>query len=288
MVYLYKNKKPELNDIVLAKIIDINNLNIVASLIDYDNLTAYISYAELSRKKRYKLHKIVTVGKEVITQITGFNNKKNYAELSIRALNDTDIEEFTNFRKKYQNLYNLWRYVFMKLNPELNMDINKIDNDKINIFMENTLWLLEEYFNEKEEEFNLEEIYKNLINSEMNHLLLEKITNYDPIEIKKILDTYSSIKVIPVKQTKNHEFTAYSYELDGLQNIKNAFNYELFETFRELSEKYEISVLYMSGNKYSLNIKQKKAMSDDINIVYDFLIQEIKKRCESFNIIVNF
>ena len=55
MVFLYKNKKPSINDIVIAHITEINNLNIVATLADFDNLTGYISYTELSRKKRYKL-----------------------------------------------------------------------------------------------------------------------------------------------------------------------------------------------------------------------------------------
>lgn len=303
MVFLYPKNRPELNEVVIVKITDINNLNVVANLIDYNEITGYISYSELSKKKRYNLHKIVSINKEVIVQITGFNESRDYAELSIRTLNDSDITEFTEFRQIYLKTYNLWRYVYMKLNFELNMDITKINSTDINDFMKKTFWKICEYleseileenlkneFNDLQEDIfnnktNLEKLYNILLNSSKNIELLKCITVYDLSELKQILDTYSQIKINPVKQVKHGEFTAFSYELDGLNDLKKSFDYKTYERFQELNEKYDISILYLTGNKYSLNLKQKVPMNDDIAEKYDYLIQEIKSRCEQYNIL---
>jgi translation initiation factor 2 alpha subunit (eIF-2alpha) len=293
MVHLYSKKTPELNEVTLVKITDINKLNIVATLLDYDDIVGYISYSELSKKKRYKLHKIVTIGKEVVVQVSGFNKEKNYAELSIRSLIASEITEFNNNRQSYLKLYNLWRIVYMKLNPIFDMDFTKVVPDEINNFMKNTLWTIEssveqeledEIINEK---YSYESIYNILLNPSKNMEILKYLSDCDISQIKSILDTYSQIKSIPIKQIKHGEFTAYSYELDGLSNLKNAFNYKSFEKFSELNELYDISILYLTGNKYSLTIKQKIPMNEDILEKYDYLIQEIKSRCENNKIIIS-
>ena len=49
MAFIFKNKYPNIYDIVNIKIKDINNLNIVVTLTDYNNYTGYISFSELSK-----------------------------------------------------------------------------------------------------------------------------------------------------------------------------------------------------------------------------------------------
>ena len=51
------------------------------------------------------------------------------------------------------------------------------------------------------------------------------------------------------------------------------------------SEKYEISILYLTNNKYSITIKQKIPMNDDINELNNYIIQEIIKRCKNSNVV---
>jgi translation initiation factor 2 alpha subunit (eIF-2alpha) len=289
-MFLYKTSKPAISDIVLAKITEINSMNVVATLPDYNNLQAYISHTELSKKKRYKINKIVHIGKEIIVQVTGFNNEKNYAELSIRALNDSDIEEFNKEHRPRVALFNLWRYVYMKLNPEFNMDFSKINLDELNNFMNCTLWKIEEGLEAETNddtvyEPKLDELYNNLISGKKNADLIKFVENYDHSLIKNILDSYASMKTVLVKQTKYQEFNAQTYGIDGLSDIKSALDCKTYSQYSELVEKYDIGILYLAGGKYSLTIKQKVPMEDDINIIYDYLIQEIKTRCESSNIV---
>lgn len=299
MVFLYKNKKPTINETVTVRITEINKFNVVASLVDYDNLTGYISYSEISRKKRYKLHKIVNIGKDIIVQVTGFNDHKNFAELSVRAVIASDIENFNKTHRKHVNLYNLWRYVYMKLNPELNMDVEAIVSQEINNFMENTFWKIENSLEDKYNElaeladpdsdnvpsYEIDEVYTTLIDPTKNNSLLKYIDSYDTTIIKKILDDYALIKTVVIKQHKYHEFNVCSFDCDGLKNIKNALDCKTYSRWNELTEKYDILILYLTGGKYSLTIKQKISMEEDINVVYDYLIHEIKTNCEKNNLV---
>jgi translation initiation factor 2 alpha subunit (eIF-2alpha) len=295
MVQLYKNRFPAINDIVFARVIEINELNIVINLIDYNNLTGYISFSELCRKRKFNIHKIVNVGKDVIAQITGFNNEKNFCELSIRSLVPSDIENFNKNHHSYLKLYNLWRYIYMKMTPDINMDTEKINSENLNIFMEKTFWNILTCLEEKNETENNEnnddekiinndEIFNILINSKTNMDLLNYILDYDKNIIKTILDNYSLNKIVPIKQSKTEEIKVYSYDCDGLENIKKALDYTTFAKWNDLQNNYEISILYLTGSKYSLNIKQKKPLEENIMDIYNYLIEELNINCKKYNV----
>ena len=51
-LYLYKKKIPNVDEIVIAKIEKITELGIDVSLVEYNNINGYISYSEVSRKKK--------------------------------------------------------------------------------------------------------------------------------------------------------------------------------------------------------------------------------------------
>ena len=74
MVYLYKKQKPEINENVIINVVEINDLNIIVKLVDYNNMTGYIKHTDLSRRKRFNINSIVSVGKNVVANIIGYNN----------------------------------------------------------------------------------------------------------------------------------------------------------------------------------------------------------------------
>jgi len=325
MVYLYNNKQLEINDIVIAKVVEINNLNIVAKLPDYNDMTGYISYIEVARKRRYNLNKLVSIDKEIVTAITGINKEKNYVELSIRVVTPAEIEKFIINRKSYLNLYNLWRYVYMKLNPKVNMDITQINELALGNFMSSTLWAIETNCTEFE---NHDQLYNDIINPKTNLNILQYMENQldgsyiisesntsnetqtqiqtqtqiktqtqTQTEIKKILDEYSQLKTI-VKMTKDTEFTMTSYEITGCTDIINTLDYKSFAAYVNMYLNYDIGIMYISDSVYKLCIKQKKNLATEINLinplmpitidmVYNDIISEIKNRAVLHNINFN-
>lgn len=284
MVYIFKNKKPEINDIVVTIVEEINSLNVITKLPDYNDLTGYISYSELSKKKNFKIGKIVTVGKEIVTIVTGINEKNNYVELSVRILTETNIKNFNIEHKRYITLYNLWRYVYLKLFPELEMNLNNINENELNIFMENTLWKL--YNNI--ENLNTETILEKLLNKEENIQLISLLQNENNKEIKLIIDNYITLKTIIIKPFKEQDVKLTSYELNGSDDIKKSLNYKSYEFYNDIDIDYDIDITYLTDSIYRLNIKQKDIIlqnsNNNIDIIYNKIINEIIKRCNNLKI----
>jgi translation initiation factor 2 alpha subunit (eIF-2alpha) len=295
MVFLYKDKKPSIGSITCAKITEINETIIIVELPDYDNLKGYISYSELPRrKKRVKLHSVVHVGKEIVVQVTSVVKNEDYVELSIRILIPEDIEQFTFTHKKYVNLYNLWRYIYMKLKSELytSIQISEINNDDINIFMTNTFWKIQNQMilnnDEDEHMWNPDVMYNILLDTTDNLSLIKYITDYDVNDIKKIFDNYSQLKKVLVKQTKSKEFTLCSYNKNGLEDIKTTLNYKTFDKYPFYSDKYEIKISYLTGFKYLITIEQKTPIdNDDIDTIIDYFIKEIINKSHELHILFN-
>jgi hypothetical protein len=73
--------------------------------------------------------------------------------------------------------------------------------------------------------------------------------------------------------------------VDGLSDIKLALDYKSYDKYLELDEKYDIAILYLSGGKYSLTVKQKTPIEEDITDTCNYLFEEIKSRCEANNVI---
>jgi translation initiation factor 2 alpha subunit (eIF-2alpha) len=296
MVYLYEKKLPEINELVVVNVTEINDLNVITKLIDYDDLPGYLSFGELSKKKRANINTIVSVGKNKIAIVTNINLDKNYVELSLRNMSPDDIEKFNLQHKKYTNLYNLWRWIYIKLvNTEKIIDsnsINEIDNNELTKFMENTLWIIVKNtdIDTPDENIILENILEILLDKETNMEILSLIKNQDIDKIKNILDEYISIKTHVVKPEKYSEINLTSYEINGLSDIKKSLDYKSFSFYKDIEQDYDISITYLSDSVYRISINQLDVIlqnsSYTIDKVYTLLTSEIKSRSLSSKIII--
>ena len=283
MVYLYGKKLPKINELIVVNIVEVNALNVIGKLIDYNDLTCYISYSELLKKKRENISNIVSVGKNKTAIVNNINLEKNYVELSLKNISITDIEKFTISRKKYSNLYNLWRWIYTKINPEIS--IESLDNDKLNQFMEDTLRQIESNNKGK-----FVDILETLLDKESNLEIISVIKNQDIDKIKIILDEYINLKTIIVKPTKDIEVSLTSYELSGSSNIKESLDYKSFNFYKDIEQDYLISITYLSDSNYRISIGQIDTVlinnNYPIDRVYTELIQEIKFLCAKFKIFI--
>jgi hypothetical protein len=171
----------------------------------------------------------------------------------------------------------LWK-IKESLQENINNEIENDEND------ENKVGVEDESNNENS---NLDELYNNLINNSKNSELLKYIEEYDPIIIKNILDSYALTKIVLVKQSNCKEFNICSYNVEGLDNIKMALDYKSYDKYLELDVKYDIVILYLSAGKYSLTVKQKTPIEEDITDICNYLLEEIKSRCMANNVIFN-
>ena len=73
--------------------------------------------------------------------------------------------------------------------------------------------------------------------------------------------------------------------MEGLSDIKLALDFKLYDRYLELDDKYNITILYLSGGKYSLTVKQKIPIEEDITSICNYLLEEIKLKCDANNVI---
>ena len=174
MVYLYKKKIPNVDEIIIGKIDKITELGIDVSLTEYDNIKGYISYSEVSRKKKFNINKILTVGKDVHLIVINVDTIKGYIDLSKRTINDEEIKLFDEKYKKYLHLYSIFKYFYHRYYLLKNISDEKDFENFLNI----TLWKYQENYD--------------------NETILEKITNSDTfMELLNTMFIRKELQYIP-------------------------------------------------------------------------------------------
>jgi translation initiation factor 2 alpha subunit (eIF-2alpha) len=278
MVFIYNKKFPVVDEVVVAKIDNINELGINVSLIHYDNIKGYISYLEVSRKKKFNINKILTVGKEVHLIVINVDTVKGFVDLSKRTINNEEIALFDEKYKIYIKLYNMFRNFFKKYHDYK----EEYDDKQFEEFLQNTFWKFQ---------VNLEdtEIYDTITNSDSNTELINQSLNLDLSKLKSIIDNYIKTNIFVVKPSKEIIFTLYSVEEEGYFDLKYTLDYKNFYFYNNVADDYSISILYETNSEYKIIIKQNdyviKNQDYDIEKIEIDILDEILKRSTQKNMI---
>lgn len=107
--YYYNNHLPEKDELVMARISEISEIGVTCVLLEYNNITAFLSFSEISRKNCRSVYNLVKVGQKYIFQVTSVTN--NNVDLSKKFL---DPDEITFGQEKYKKgkfVYNICKYI---------------------------------------------------------------------------------------------------------------------------------------------------------------------------------
>jgi translation initiation factor 2 alpha subunit (eIF-2alpha) len=278
MVFIYNKKFPVIDEIVIAKIDNINELGINVSLIHYDNIKGYISYSEVSRKKKFNVNKILTVGKETHLIVINVDQVKGFIDLSKRTINNEEIALFDEKYKIYIKLYNMFRHFFKKYYDYK----GEYDDKQLEEFLKNTFWKFQESIEDSE-------ISETITNSDNNTQLINQSLNLDLSKLKCIVDYYIKNNIFVVKPSKEIIFTLYSVSEEGYFDLKYTLDYKNFYFYKNVAEDYSISILYETNSDYKIIIKQNdyiiKNQDYDIEKIEIDILDEILKRSTEKNMI---
>ena len=284
MVYLYKKKIPNVDEIIIGKIDKITELGIDVTLVEYDNIKGYISYSEVSRKKKFNINKILTVGKDVHLIVINIDTDKGYIDLSKRTINDEEIKLFDEKYKQYLHLYSIFKYLYHRYHQFKSISDEKDFENFLNI----TLW-------KYQEKYDNETILEKITNSDYITELLNLTNEFNVLNIdklKEVINEYIRTKIVLVKPSKEISFNLCSLEISGLYDLKYAMDYKNFYFYNKISEDYTISIIYDTNSEYKISIKQNdfsiKNQDYDIDKVEENLMDEISKRSSEKNIIFNY
>lgn len=276
MVYYYKKKLPSIDDVVIAKVLNISEYGIEVSLVEYNGVTGFINCGEVSRKKKVNFNKLLTIGKDILVHVLQVDDEKNMIDLSKRTIGDDDVKIFTDTHRSHIQLYNLFKQLYMKI---YNQGIEKISQEELHKFLCLTLF-------ELQTEFENEYLLSTLVCKETNTEIIDSI-DFDSIEglsreqFKSVLDDYIDKKINRTKPELTETIKLMTYSSTGVADIKYTLDFKSFENFAELSADFDIKINYMAGSAYSIVIAQKDfdlKENKTINEANTFIKQEIKKR----------
>lgn len=265
MVYYYKKKFPSIDDVVIAKVINISEYGIEVKLIEYNGITGFINCGEVSRKKKVNLNKLLTVGKDILVHVIQVDEDKSMIDLSKRTISDEDVKQFTDTHRTHIQLYNLFKQLYMKINNIT--ELNKINQDELHNFMCNTLF-------EIQTEFENDYLLEKITNKETNNEIIESIDfeSISPItceEFKKNLNEHIDKKINRIKPELTETIKLMTYSATGLADIKFALDYKSFNEYSELEKDFDIKINYISCSVYSIILNQK-----DFDLIGQFTIND--------------
>jgi len=277
MVHLFRKKIPCPDDLVKTKIENVDEYGITVSLPEYDNKLGYITFAEISRKKRIDkdIRKLISIGNESVMLVLTVDDKKGYIDLSKRDVKDTEINTYLEKVKVHKNLYSIFKYILFKLK---NFDtIEKVSDDELHPFLCETLFQIQDV-----SKLDNQIIFNMLLDKEQNHKILSYI-EYENIiwnldNFKEIIDIYIDTKINVKKSTENINFRMLSYEINGNSDIKYTLDFKNFEFFPDISKDFDIQINYVSASNYSMVLNQKEFNIGDIHSCINLLVTEINKR----------
>ena len=277
MVYYYKKKLPVIDDIVIAKVINISSYGIKVSLTEYNNIFGFINCSDVSRKKKVNFNKLLTIDKDILLHVIQVDEDKCMIDLSKRTISDEDIKQFTETHRSHIQLYNLFKQLYMKINNIIALE--QINQEKLHNFMCMSLFKVQT-------EFENTYLIEKLTNKETNYEIIDSI-DFDSIEniskeqFKNIIDEYIDNKINRIKPELTETIKLMTYSATGLADIKYTLDFKSFDEFVNLEKDFEIKINYITSSGYSIIILQKNYDLKGNKIIGDtlaYLKQEIKKR----------
>lgn len=125
---IYEKSLPNVNSIVMAMVTRVTSDGVYVSLLEYDNIEAYIPVKFLTKSKWIKsLKTIVKEGEIFPVLVESIDDEKNYVNLD--RLNITHVED-ENCRKNYKKYHFLFS-IMTSLSYSLDIDIQQLYQDII-------------------------------------------------------------------------------------------------------------------------------------------------------------
>jgi translation initiation factor 2 subunit 1 len=226
-----RGKFPELNELVLFKISSIDEIAVYGNLIEYNNISAMMIFAEVSARRIKSIYQHVKEGQEIVALVTQLDTERGYINLSRKQVTPDDRDIFmvgySNRKKVYTILY--------KLSLQFSCDISNLYEK---------LWILLD-------EYDCLYVAFKCINKDKS--ILDKVELDENIK-SALLINIEKLCIIPL-QSFSGEMKLHCFHIDGVDLIKEAIKYGI----TEMNEK-KVSVHYLAAPSYEL-----RTMSYDSN-----------------------
>ncbi|KAK1130224.1 hypothetical protein QLX08_004219 [Tetragonisca angustula] len=252
----YKEKYPEVEDVVMVNVRSIAEMGAYVHLLEYNNIEGMILLSELSRRRIRSINKLIRVGKTEPVVVIRVDKEKGYIDLSKRRVSAEDVEKCTERYAKAKAVNSILRHVAELLHYD--------SDDQLEELYQKTAWHFEEKY--KKQKASAYDFFKQsvldpsiLAECGLDEHTKEVLLN----NIKRKLTSQA------VKIRADVEVACYGYE--GIDAVKAALKAGLALSTDELPIKINLIAppLYVMTTSTPEKQDGLKALNDAIDAIQD-------------------
>lgn len=124
-----ENELPEVDELVVCKVVKINPNSVNVELIEYNNASGMIHVSEVANTWVRDIRKHVKMGQIIITKVKNVDRQNNILNLSLKRVNATQKREKLNQWQNEKKALNFMKFVAEKLKKPEDYVTDKIVKD---------------------------------------------------------------------------------------------------------------------------------------------------------------
>lgn len=250
----YENKYPEVDEVVMVNVQQIEDMGAYVKLLEYDNIEGMVLLSELSRRRIRSIQKLIRVGKNEVVVVLRVDREKGYIDLSKRRVSTEEVIKCEERYNKSKAVHSILRHCAEKFDVPLESLYEKVG------------WPLSRKFGHSYDAFKISITDENVWND------IEAGT--DP-KILAELKSYISRRLTPRDIKIRAEITVSCFGYDGIEAIKRALKAgEALST-----EEMQVRASLVAAPLYALTTKSldKQQGIDRIQNAIEVITEEIEK-----------
>ncbi|BET02425.1 unnamed protein product [Nesidiocoris tenuis] len=249
----YKQKYPEVEDVVMVNVRSIAEMGAYVHLLEYNNIEGMILLSELSRRRIRSINKLIRVGKTEPVVVIRVDKEKGYIDLSKRRVSPEDVEKCTERFAKAKAVNSILRHVAELLKYET--------DEQLEDLYQRTAWFFEE---RKKKKSSAYDFFKQAV---LDPSILAECGLDEETQEVLLTNIKRKLTSQAVKIRADIEVACYGYE--GIDAVKTALKTGLALSTEELPIKINLIAppLYVMTTATPEKTEGLKALQDAIDVI---------------------
>jgi len=202
--FFYEKRVPEPDELVMVRVNSIDDMGVMCSLLEYNDLEGFLPLSEISRKRMRSVLRHVRVGQKQVLQVLRVDTERGYVDLSKKYVGAQEKELGSNKFEKGKHVHSIAKR------------LAEVTHQPTKATFEKLIFPLYQQVRHPYEGFKAfasedEDIFSGIV---------EGVTDEIKAHLKKIV--VQRMAVQPVKLGSQIELTCYSFA--GIEDIKRALH----------------------------------------------------------------
>jgi len=202
--YFYDRKVPETDELVMVRLNSIDDMGVMCSLLEYNDLEGFLPLTEISRKRMRSVLRHVRVGQRQVLQVLRVDTERGYVDLSKKYVAAPEKEQGTDKFEKGKHVHSMTKR------------LSELAHRPVKEMYEKIIWPL--YQNYKHP-FDALKLFAN-DGEDIFGSHPEPVSDELKVQLRKIAQQRMAVQ--PVKLGAQMEVTCYSFA--GIEDIKRALH----------------------------------------------------------------